>query len=83
MVAEPENLSTKVKKIVEQEENELILSAASGWEIAMLWKRDRVTLPADPSIFVPQTMHTFSVKPLAIECGHCCCDPSPYTPESL
>jgi len=47
-------------------ENDLLLSAASGWETALLWKLNRIELPEDPSLFIPQVIHALSLTPLAI-----------------
>ena len=42
MAAEPAKLSAKITGIVQASDNRLMLSAASGWEIALLWHLKRV-----------------------------------------
>ena len=66
LAADPDKLSSSVKNIVIQPENELLLSAASGWETALLWKLNRIELPEDPSFFIPQVIQALSLTPLAI-----------------
>jgi PIN domain nuclease of toxin-antitoxin system len=44
----------------------LLLSAASGWEIALLWYLKRVQLPDQPQRFIPEAMQKLSVIPLPI-----------------
>lgn len=66
LAAEPEKLSATVCEIVEQEENELLLSAASGWEIALLWKLGRIELKEQPASFVPDSMRILAITPLPI-----------------
>lgn len=64
--AEPDRLSEPVRNILVQAENDLLLSAASGWEIALLWKLKRIELPEDPAFFIPQVIQTLSLTPLSI-----------------
>ena len=66
MAASPNNLSDKIVEIVRLPENELLLSAASGWETALLWKLKRIELPEEPGVFVPQIIQSLSLTPLAI-----------------
>jgi len=66
LAAEPEKLSPIAQKIIEQGSNELLLSAASGWEIALLWKLGRIELPEPPSTFVPSAMQALKITPLSI-----------------
>ncbi|MBN1847842.1 MAG: type II toxin-antitoxin system VapC family toxin [Deltaproteobacteria bacterium] len=66
MVADPDALSPGVSKIVSERSNTLFLSAASGWEIALLRQLNRLELPDDPRRFIPEAMQNFSVQPLSI-----------------
>ncbi|MGD8294012.1 MAG: type II toxin-antitoxin system VapC family toxin, partial [Desulfobacterales bacterium] len=66
MAAEPTKLSTKVSGIVQASNNRLLLSAASGWEIALLWHLERVELPDQPQRFIPEALQKLSVIPLPI-----------------
>jgi len=66
LAVEPQKLSPAVQEIVEQGDTELLLSAASGWEIALLVKLGRIELPKAPDIFIPSAMQTLQITPLPI-----------------
>jgi PIN domain nuclease of toxin-antitoxin system len=66
LAADPDKLSETVRDIVIQSENELLLSAASGWECALLWKLNRIELPEEPAFFIPQVIQALSLTPMAI-----------------
>jgi PIN domain nuclease of toxin-antitoxin system len=66
MAGEPAKLSGKVNEIVSKGQSELYLSAASAWEMALLWKLKLIELPDEPQRFVPEVLHTLSVTPLPI-----------------
>ena len=66
MAAEPAMLSAKITGIVQASDNRLLLSAASGWEIALLWHLKRVELPDKPQRFIPEALQKLSVIPLPI-----------------
>jgi PIN domain nuclease of toxin-antitoxin system len=69
LAADPERLSDSVRNIITQPENDLLLSAASGWETALLWKLNRIELPEDPTFFIPQVIQALFLTPLAIGFG--------------
>jgi PIN domain nuclease of toxin-antitoxin system len=66
LAAAPDKLSKTAQEIIVRPENELLLSAASGWESALLWKLNRIELPEDPTFFIPQAIQALSLTPLAI-----------------
>jgi PIN domain nuclease of toxin-antitoxin system len=66
MAAAPDNLSQTVRQIVSRKNNRLYLSAASGWEIALLQNLDRIELPDDPQRFIPEAMQLLHVEPIPI-----------------
>ncbi|MEW6593564.1 MAG: type II toxin-antitoxin system VapC family toxin [Thermodesulfobacteriota bacterium] len=66
LAAAPEKLSPVVRKTVAQGTCELLLSAASGWEIALLWKLERIELPEPPAAFVPTAIQALGITPLPI-----------------
>lgn len=66
LAAEPEKLSPAVREIVEEGSSTLVLSAASGWEIALLWKLGRIELPEPPASFVSDAMQALLITPLPI-----------------
>ena len=66
MAADPDQLSRRVRKIVRNKNNRLYLSAASGWEIALLEKLNRIKLPDEPQRFIPEAIQRLSVLPIPI-----------------
>lgn len=66
MASDPEKLSKCVRELVIRKSSDLYLSAASGWEIALLCHLGRIHLPDDPRRFVPEAMQQLSVTPLPI-----------------
>ena len=70
MLVEPERLSKPARHLVEDLSNELLLSAASSWEIAIKWGIGRLPLPEPPSSYVPSRIQSTGVRPLAIEHSH-------------
>jgi len=66
LAVEPEKLSPAVQEIVEQSDAKLLLSAASGWEIALLVKLGRIELAEAPDIFIPSAMQALQITPLPI-----------------
>ena len=61
MAAEPAKLSAKITGIVQASDNRLLLSAASGWEIVLLWHLNRLQLPDQPQRFIPEALQKLNV----------------------
>lgn len=70
MVAAPERLSEATRALVVATDHELLLSAASAWEIAIKYGLGKLRLPDPPSDFVPKLMTRTSVTPLPIHHRH-------------
>ena len=70
MLAAPDRLSRSARRIVGRADNELYVSAASAWEIAIKWGLGKLTLPADPAEYVPSRMAQSGVIPLPIKHAH-------------
>ena len=66
MAADPDKLSRRVRQIVAQKNSLLHMSAASGWEIAVLRHLGRLHLPDEPERFVPEAMQELHVAPIPI-----------------
>jgi len=66
LAADPDKLSPKVRDIATDPANELALSAASGWEVALLWKLGRIELPQAPEFFVPLALQALGLTPRPI-----------------
>jgi PIN domain nuclease of toxin-antitoxin system len=69
LLAEPERLGEQIQSL-EDPANQLLLSAASSWEIAIKSKLGRLKLPDDPQRYVPDSMRAIGVDPLSVDHGH-------------
>ena len=66
MAGDPSALSANLRKIVEEKNHHLYLSAASAWEIAMLQQLKRVELPDVPQRFIPEALQQLNILPIPI-----------------
>jgi len=69
-IASPERLSARAKREVEDDANEVLVSAASAWEIAIKFRLGRLQLPDDPQRFVPDQIAANSFTALAVLLRH-------------
>jgi len=69
LLAEPDRLGGHIGSL-EDPSNELLLSAASSWEIAIKTQLGRLHLPEDPRRYVPDRMRAIGAEPLPIEHNH-------------
>jgi len=63
-------LSPRAREIIGNIENEVFLSAASGWEIAIKARLGRIKLPQDPARFVMEQVAINAFRTLPIQLGH-------------
>lgn len=70
MVSQPARIAAEVRTELENVENELLLSAASVWEMAIKFGLGKLPLPEPPDVFVPPRLARDGVSPLAIEHRH-------------
>lgn len=70
MLAAPERLKEESHRLLRSPENQLFVSAASAWEIAIKYSIGRLPLPAEPSVLIPKWLAESQVSPLAIEHSH-------------
>jgi PIN domain nuclease of toxin-antitoxin system len=66
----PERLGDEVGELLADRTNTLLLSAASGWEIAIKYRLGKLPLPEPPGEYVPDRMRRSGVTPLPIEHAH-------------
>jgi len=69
-ITDDRRLSLRARGIISNEENELFISAATGWEIAIKVRLGRLDLPDDPERFVPAQLRMNALKPLPIGMNH-------------
>jgi PIN domain nuclease of toxin-antitoxin system len=70
MQATPDRLRAQTRHLLEDTTNELLLSAASAWEIAIKHRIGKLPLPEEPSTYVPDRMRRSGVIPLPVEHAH-------------
>jgi len=63
-------LSRTARAVIQEPENEILLSAASAWEIAIKYARGRLPIPQPPARYVADRMRRHGFGPLAIEIAH-------------
>jgi PIN domain nuclease of toxin-antitoxin system len=66
----PERLGDDVGELLADRTNTLLLSAASGWEIAIKYRLGKLPLPEPPAEYVPGRMRLSGVTSLPIEHAH-------------
>jgi PIN domain nuclease of toxin-antitoxin system len=70
MLAAPERLSEPARALVIATDNELLLSAASAWEIAIKYALGKLRLPETPGDLIPRLMTRTGITPLPIHHRH-------------
>jgi PIN domain nuclease of toxin-antitoxin system len=70
MQAEPERLGSQARSLVEVDGTELLLSAASVWEIAIKVRSGKLSLPEPVATYVPSRMQSSRVSPLVVTHVH-------------
>ena len=68
-IGEPEKLSKRAARVIEDEANELLLSAASLWEIALKTQAGKLQVPQGRG-FLAEHMARLGVESLPVEAGH-------------
>ncbi|MGH7627040.1 MAG: type II toxin-antitoxin system VapC family toxin [Gemmatimonadaceae bacterium] len=70
MLAAPDRLSRKTRTLVVSTDSELLLSAASAWEIAMKYGLGKLHLPESPDAYIPRLMSRTGITPLPVHHRH-------------
>ncbi len=70
MQVSPERFSASSLTLLSEPENQLLLSAASSWEIAIKYALGRLPLPQSPQEYVPRRMRSSGVGALPIQHLH-------------
>lgn len=67
IVADAPALSRRARELFQAADNEVYLSTASAWEIAVKYGLGRLPLPEPPERFVPAMRERHGIAPLAID----------------
>jgi PIN domain nuclease of toxin-antitoxin system len=70
LLAAPERIDETTRSALADRSNELFLSAASSWEIAIKHELGKLALPAPPAVFVPERMRVSGVSAMPVEHTH-------------
>lgn len=66
----PEKLNRKVLEVLDEKKNDLYLSAASSWEIAIKYGLGKLKLVEPPSAYIPRRLASQNIRPLNITHVH-------------
>ena len=64
------HLSIRAREVIADGKNEIFLSAASAWEIAIKAYKGKLTLPESPEHYVSKRMACHHFLPLPIQLSH-------------
>lgn len=70
MQTDPARLGRTTRELADDATNELLLSAASAWEIAIKYTIGKLPLPEPPMAYVPDRMRRSGTTPLPVELAH-------------
>lgn len=70
MITEPDRIRGHAAGVIEDGSSQLLLSAASSWEIAIKYAIGRLPLPEAPDTYVPSRMRASGVESLQISHTH-------------
>ena len=68
--ASPEELEPAARAAIEESANDVIVSAAVAWEIALKVALGKLTVPADPAVWFPARVRSLGFQPLDITTAH-------------
>lgn len=70
MQAASKRLGAQARELIMNPTNDLLLSAASSWEIAIKYRLGKLPLPTTPDKYVPDRMRSSGTQPLHITHAH-------------
>ncbi|HEX9735623.1 MAG TPA: type II toxin-antitoxin system VapC family toxin [Thermoanaerobaculia bacterium] len=70
MQVSPQRISAPVLEVLTNPENQLFLSAASCWEIAIKWALGKLPLPSHPTEYVPRALERQGVAGVPVQHRH-------------
>lgn len=70
LLVAPERFSDPVREQLADQDVEILLSAASAWEIAIKYALGKLALPAPPSLYVPSRMRSSGTTGLPVQHEH-------------
>jgi PIN domain nuclease of toxin-antitoxin system len=68
--SDPEKFSKRARAAIEDSSNEVFVSAAVAWEIAIKHALGKLNIPLAPAAYVPARLNALGFKPLPIALEH-------------
>ena len=69
-ITDDRQLSASARDFIRDKNNDLLLSSASAWEIAIKTSLGKLPLPESPEVFIPRHMRINQFRPLPISVDH-------------
>lgn len=69
-VLEPERIARKTREVIADLHQDVFLSAATSWEVAIKSAAGKLSLPESPGSYVPRRMADQGLRPLPISHQH-------------
>lgn len=69
-ITDDSRLSTRVREIIGNVDNHLLLSAASGWEMAIKARIGKLRLPDNPESFISEQLSLNEIHSLPVQMAH-------------
>lgn len=69
-ITDNELLSDRAREVIRNGRNTILLSAASGWEIAIKAGLGRLELPDRPEVVIPEQMSLNDIQGLPVQMSH-------------
>ncbi|MBN2553456.1 MAG: type II toxin-antitoxin system VapC family toxin [Spirochaetales bacterium] len=67
LILDAEELTDQVKRLYSDPDNDVFLSAVSGWEIAVKHAIGRLDLPEEPRLYIPQQRERHGILSLPLD----------------
>ncbi len=69
-MVDPDKLSPEVRLQLVDQSNEVVLSAVSGWEIALKYRLGKLPLDRQPSVLVTDAVGRLNISTLQVSMAH-------------
>jgi len=69
-VVAPERIGPTSRALLEDRDHQLLLSAASSWEMAIKYRLGKLPLPSPPEEFIPPRLARDEITPLPVDHAH-------------
>jgi PIN domain nuclease of toxin-antitoxin system len=67
LIIDDDSLTSRVKDLFVNPDNEVFLSVVSTWEIAVKYALGRLDLPVDPRVYIPEQREKHGIQSLLLD----------------